>query len=467
MTVQIINMIIPFLTIPYISRVLIPEDLGLYQYTQNVVTYFSLTAELGFQFYGQKLIVGSRNKEEEEIIFFKILKLKLIFGFAILGVYITMVMLYFNQKLIYIFQSMQILWVIFDITWYYAGKENFKIIAMRGLFFKFASFIFLVLFVKGENALIKYVLSLQVPNLVGTLLLYVGLDFNIRKVHFKKGEVKAILLAALALLIPSILTSVYQIIDKTILGSLSSMAQVGYYSQMLKLVSLFSAIVYSLGRVVFPRIALYYKNKDTIGVRGLMQEVMSLVLHIGIPVCIGIYCVLDVFVPWFYSSQYIVLIEYFPFAIPLIILTSLNYIYSSQLLVAINEEKKLYTLIMVNVITNITFDIVFIPMWNAVGALIATLIAETIQFIGSIIFYKRIIGGKIFDSTIIKAIIAALIMGATVMFAKRLLILDNILMTLILVVMGAICYFMALVLLKDPVGLKLRKIVIRLLHAAR
>lgn len=197
----------------------------------------------------------------------------------------------------------------------------------------------------------------------------------------------------------------------------------------------------------------------------LMREITSFVIHLGIPICIGTYCILDVFVPWFYGEQYLILINYFPYAIPLIMLTSMNHIFSSQLLVAINEEKKLFALITVNIIVNVTLDIILIPAYASIGALAATIIAETIQFTGSMFFYKRIIGGRIFSNKDYKVFMASAAMGIVILLLKGWLPFDQILKTFLLLVIGAAVYFLTLLVLNDPIVTKIKaELLSRIIH---
>ena len=44
---QILTMIIPFITAPYVARVLGADGVGIYSYTQSYMTYFTLIAALG------------------------------------------------------------------------------------------------------------------------------------------------------------------------------------------------------------------------------------------------------------------------------------------------------------------------------------------------------------------------------------------------------------------------------------
>lgn len=459
--VQAITLIVPFITIPYISRILTAEEMGLFHYTLNVMTYFSLAAELGFQFYGQKVIVNSKDEKEERENFLKILYLKLIFGSAILLIYLLIVIIFLENKLLYFCQAFSIFGVIFDITWYFAGKEDFKRVAIRGLFFKLASVVLLFTIVRGEHALIKYILSLQIPNFIGNLLMYYKLDIKFTKVHFDFQYVKTTMISAFVLLIPSMLTSLYQIIDKAMLGNLSSMTEVGYYSQMLKLTGIISIVVYSIGKVIFPRLIAHYHKNEISEVQKLMSEIVSFVVHLGFPICVGVYCILDLFVPWFYGDKYLILIDYFPYALPLIIVSSLNHIFSSQLLIAINKEKILYLLISTNIIINIGLDFLLIPHFDAIGAIIASVVSESIQYICSVVVYKKYVGGKILSANNAKVLVACVGMAALILILKQTLQFGAIVETMITVIVGAGAYFIILKLLKDPIAEKMLGFVLK------
>ena len=51
---QIFSLLIPFVTAPYVSRVLMPEGVGTYSYVNSIATYFSLFAALGLSSYGTR-----------------------------------------------------------------------------------------------------------------------------------------------------------------------------------------------------------------------------------------------------------------------------------------------------------------------------------------------------------------------------------------------------------------------------
>ena len=56
MIYKILTLLTPLITTPYISRVLGVENIGIYNYTYSVLSYFVLFGVLGFQMYGQREI---------------------------------------------------------------------------------------------------------------------------------------------------------------------------------------------------------------------------------------------------------------------------------------------------------------------------------------------------------------------------------------------------------------------------
>ena len=91
LTYQILVLILPLITTPYISRVLGAESIGIYSYTISIVTYFILFGSLGIAMYGQREIAylqGSREKYSK--IFWEILILRFI------TMTISMIIFYFS-----------------------------------------------------------------------------------------------------------------------------------------------------------------------------------------------------------------------------------------------------------------------------------------------------------------------------------------------------------------------------------
>ena len=63
---QILTIILPIITTPYLSRVLGSEGIGIYGYTISIVTYFTLIGALGISKYGQREIAYVQNVQAVE-----------------------------------------------------------------------------------------------------------------------------------------------------------------------------------------------------------------------------------------------------------------------------------------------------------------------------------------------------------------------------------------------------------------
>ncbi|MEQ6366320.1 oligosaccharide flippase family protein, partial [Lactiplantibacillus plantarum] len=75
---QLLNLIVPFITVPYIARVLGPEGVGINSYTNSIITYFLLIGTLGITVYGNREITYHRdNVNERSKIFWEIELLQL------------------------------------------------------------------------------------------------------------------------------------------------------------------------------------------------------------------------------------------------------------------------------------------------------------------------------------------------------------------------------------------------------
>ena len=65
---QVIAIIIPLITVPYISRILGSEAVGINSYTNSIMTYFVLFANLGMTVYGNRTIAYYRDSLELSLI---------------------------------------------------------------------------------------------------------------------------------------------------------------------------------------------------------------------------------------------------------------------------------------------------------------------------------------------------------------------------------------------------------------
>lgn len=62
---QVLVLVLPLITTPYVSRVFGAENLGVYSSTNTIAQYFVIFAMLGLNNYGNRAVAMARDDKEE------------------------------------------------------------------------------------------------------------------------------------------------------------------------------------------------------------------------------------------------------------------------------------------------------------------------------------------------------------------------------------------------------------------
>lgn len=133
---QLINIVFPLLTLPYISKVLGAENLGIYTYSFSIITYLVLVSDLGIRNYGSRKIAYCRENEYELKKFFWELFLQKFYISILIFLLSFIYFFYTNKNKIFLIQIFYIIISFLDISWLYQGLEDFKKIMLRNLILK-------------------------------------------------------------------------------------------------------------------------------------------------------------------------------------------------------------------------------------------------------------------------------------------------------------------------------------------
>lgn len=445
---QVLVIIIPFITTPYISRNISPAEFGLYNYSLTIVTYFMFVSSMGLHIYGQKKIAVAKSDVERHRIFVNLFVLRLIIVSICEVIYILLANR-FSNTLVYILQSINLLASAFDISWYYAGIEDFKTISFRNIIVKISFVILLFLFVKGNHVLYKYIIIISIMNLIGNLSMFFKLDLSIKYLNLSFSRIKYYLKKSIVLLLPSLVLQLSSVVDKTILGFMSNMSEVGYYSQVVKLLNMFIVIVSAYGTVIFPKIVNAKYANDNKKLRQLINDSLSFVIHISLPCMVGLIAVNDFFCLWFYGDSYIGIEHYVLLGSVLILIQSISGILATQFMMATGNERKLTLFIFIGVIINISVDILLIPNFGAKGAIVASIISELTVMIFAIVNYRKKMNCNLLSTSIIKAVLSSVLLLIFLLVLKSIIHLSNLILLIIMIFSGIVCYLILCIIIGD------------------
>jgi O-antigen/teichoic acid export membrane protein len=447
---QILQIITPFITAPYISRVLTVEGIGIQSFTQSIVNYFLLFGGLSIGLYGQREIAYNQNNEyERSKLFWELIIIKIITISLILCVYIVIIQnfsAYYSYFLIYI---VEIIASLFDVTWFYRGIENFKIIAVRNIILRIASICCIFIIIKGPNDLWKYILLYSLSGLITSISLIPSLLKQVIKIKLRTLNIIRHIKPIIILFIPQIAIQVYTVLDKSMIGFITqSTYENGCYEQAMKIVKLPLTVITSLGAVVVPRIAHYNATGQNDKIKESMIRSFAFVFLLGTPMLFGLIGIADIFVPIFFGSGYDKSIILIKILSGLLLIIGLNVLFGIQCLIPQKKENVLTIIVTIGAIINFALNIFFIPRYQSVGAAFSSVIAEGVIMIFYFVYLRDIINIKKVFLQLWRYIAASIIMFIGLCLLKLVMEM-NIVNLIYMILSGCIIYLLLLILFHD------------------
>lgn len=446
---QILLLITPLITTPYVSRTLGADGIGTVSYAESIVSYFTLFATLGITTYGQREISYVQDSvEKRSKVFWNTKILEFFTSGCVFLVYVVFCIFNDSTPLYFLF-SFNILAVFVDLTWFFQGLEEFGKIVIRNSIIRIISILYIFIFVKTKNDILVYAFGLIAFAFLGNLSLWTYFPKYITKISKKDIHPFRLLPTVMTLFVPTIAIQVYTVLDKTMIGIITQCSfENGYYEQALKISRTILTLVTALGTVMIPRVGHYFELGDTNEIKRLMYRSYRFVWLFGIPLCLGLICVSSNFVPWFFGPRYdkdIILLKILALSVLAI---GINNVTGMQYLIPTKRQNIFTFTVIFGACVNFVLNCIFISLWQSVGAAIASVVAETSIAVIQLI----IVRGELSPLRVIKEgvhyYIAGLIMfGVAYILGNALS--PSILHTGIIVIVGAVIYFAVLFIVRD------------------
>lgn len=449
---QIVTLFMPLITVPYVSRVLGKEGVGVYSYTLSIVQYFVILGSLGVSMYGNRQIAYVRDdKEKMSKTFWAITILKVITTVISLIVYIFI--FGFNKKYgnAYLIQAINILAVTIDISWLYMGLEDFKKTVTRNLLVKIIGVSCIFIFVKSYDDLYKYISINAFMIFLGNLVMWMYIPKIVSRIKIKFSDIAEHIIPTVQLFIPQIATQIYLVLDKTMLGTLANTGEVGLYEQSEKIIKLVLSLVTSLGVVMLPRMSNTFASGDNEKLNVYLNKSLQGVSYVSIPMAVGLAAISNEFVPWFFGKDFSEVSYLMVILTPILFFIAISNVLGIQYLLPTNRTNEFTLSVTMGAIINVVLNFILIPQYKAVGTCIATVIAEfVVVLVQYISLRKNIATPKLLKS------ISQYIFSAICMFIVVRLIGSymgaNIITTIVQGFVGAVIYLVILILLKEEVN---------------
>jgi O-antigen/teichoic acid export membrane protein len=461
---QLVSILVPFITLPYVTRVLSADDIGINSYTNSIVQYFVLFGTFGLSSYGNRSIayvsenIIKRSETFWELFFFG--QITTIVSYLIFSVSII-----YNNSYTDVFfaQSITIIAGGLDISWFFIGIEKFKKVVIRNIFVKIIGTILIFLFVNSSDDLIIYILILSVTQLMGQIIVWISLPGYICLIKLNQLNIKQHIIPNIKIFVPTIAIQLYVQIDKTMIGWFVDKAQVGFYDIAEKITKMPLVIVTSLGTVMMPRIAYCYSKDDMESIKKYIDKTFKVQSYLAFVICFGLIACSKNFVNWFLSSDYQIVGTLISMLSFVIIAIAWGHVVGNQLLISLKMENKYTIAVFAGVFVNVIANLFLIPKYQAMGAVIATLIGEYTVSILEILFTLKYLNFLSIISELWKYLFSSIVMFI-VLVGLNLFHIDGVFLTILQLLLGGGVYCICLIILKSKINAEILSLV---LHRVR
>lgn len=411
-TYQLLGVLLPMITSPYISRVLGAEGIGIYSYTYSIASYFVLVAKLGIHVHGNRSIAAVRdNQSKLNQTFSDLLFLHVSISFFVLLIYIGYALLYPSKyKLIIWVQIFYVIGEMLEVDWLFFGLENFRMTVVRNSMLKFFTLIAIFLFVHNESDVVVYCAVLSISTALSQAIMWLFVpqvvclvkpDFTSIPRHFR---------SLISMFIPSLAVSLYKVMDKIMIGIFSNTTQVGFYENSEKVINISLGFVTALGTVMLPRMTNLAVKGDTQKIEKTIDTSMHFIMILSIAMTFGIIGIADIFMPVFYGEEFkkcnsllIALSLSMPF-------TSFANVLRTQFLIPNHHDFIYQSSVISGAILNLLVNTLLIPYFGAMGASLGTIAAEAIVCIIQSLYSRKYLPIKKYIRDIVPFVIIGLIM---------------------------------------------------------
>lgn len=398
-----LNFLFPLITFPYISRVLSVEEIGKYNFSNSIISYFLLLAALGIDKYAIREGAKYRENKERfssfasEIFSFNIVST--LVSYSLLFLFILFSKTLERYTVCILIFSLQIFFTTLGTEWVYSIFEEYRYITIRSILFKMISVALLFMFVRNEGDYLAYA-AITVFASVGSNVLNFFNAKKICSIRFTlKIDWKKLFKPIMIIFASNIAIQIYVNSDTTMLGYLKDDYAVGIYSVATKIYLIVKNLTGSILTVTIPRLAYLASKKVKDDYEELLNKVANALIILILPSIVGLTML---------SREAILIIasnKYLDAQLPLIVLSiailfsTFSGLFNNCVLLPHKREKVFLKSSIISAVTNIVLNFILIPYFGAVAAAFTTLISEIIMALMNFMGCRDLIGRVVFNKS--------------------------------------------------------------------
>ena len=350
---ELFAMLLPLFTAPFISRM------------------------LGVKNYGNREISMHRDTGDLNIWFWSIYSVQFLASLLMLIVYLGYTFFFVREdQAVTAVQAILIVDSMLDISWFLFGMEQFKKTTTCSMVVKILTTAAVFLMIREPGDLLKYCLIMSGGTFINQLLLWFYARKLVGRPVFDGGRVLAHVKPMLILFIPVVAVSLYTMMDKLMLGAMSTNAQMGFYEASERIILCASSVITAFGTVMMPRMTKLFSDGDLRESQRYMKLSVDAIMAIAFAIALGIVSVSRLFAPIFWGEDFApcaYILSALALSIPF---SGFANVIRMQYLIPNGMDGAYILSVILGAVSNLTANSLLIPRCGALGAAVGTVIAE-------------------------------------------------------------------------------------------
>ena len=410
---SVLNILFPIITFPYVSRVLLVKGIGIYNFSNSIVSYFLLIAGLGINTYDIREGARLRDNRSKITQFANQVFTINIWstGLAYLLLFICLIVfsrLHSYLSCILIF-SLQILFTTIGTEWIYQIYEDYSYITIISIVFQIISLILLFIFVRSPQDYLKYA-AITVFSTVGSNVLNFIHARQYCHIHLVwRFNWKVHLGPIIILFFASVANMIYVNSDITLLGLMKSNYLVGIYSVSSKIYQIVKTLISAILIVTVPRLAMLFGKQRMKEYKSILVKLSNVLVLLALPASTGLFMLAREVVLIISGSKYLRAVNSLQILCFAYIFSILAWILSDCVLIPAKREKCVLRSMSESAILNVVINLALIPFWNEDAAAFSTVLAEVCMFIVNYHYAKDLVKDVFTSKTLLHTFISSII----------------------------------------------------------
>lgn len=405
--------VISIFTIPHVSRVLGPENLGRVEYVFTILNYFVLFSALGIPMYGIREVArykdDSRGRNKVVLELYLILLVTTLLSY--LGIFVVYQLAYFaSYRDLIVIMSAMVLLSNAGAEWFFQGTENQLFITVRNVIVRALVFVLILYFISVPGDYKVYALLLVIANFGANIFNFIIILRGILKEQFawKEVDLKRHFRPVLTIFIATISVNIYLQLDYLLIGSFSGAKYVGFYSIANKLIRFLITFITLVGAVLLPRVSYLYLN-DREQYKMYLAKSFNILLLMSVPFSVFFFVYAENIVQLMGGPQFIPSVLTMKILSPLCLIVSMAYFLGFIVLYPQSRERIYTFATVISALLSLGLNYFAIRYYQQNGAAVVAVLAELVAIVVMYaVMRKKNLLDKIIDGNTVKVMLAGL-----------------------------------------------------------